>query len=271
MKHTMSMIFFTALSLLVACSPVSSVRLPDLPVQPDALPQVFGVLQEDRVLDGEVVLAADLLVPPGRILTLRPGTTVYVRPNPSTKIDPEWLSAETELLVRGSLRVEGTAERPVTFLPLDSPDDMEYAWAGILLDRATGSEIRNARIYGAETAILCIGSSPLIRDNLIAGARYGLVIQDHSAPQVIGNLIQNGEAGVFCWRDATPELRNNRISGHQEEGLFIDRRSRPRLGGNRIEGNDLGLVAYDPELAARVGRLTDNREDFRLLGNGVGK
>jgi len=266
-----SLIILAVLGLAAACSQVSSITLSRTPVQPDALPQISGILLKDTVLNGAVVLTADLLVPSGRSLTLRPGTTVYVRSNPSTKIDPEWLSAETELLVRGSLHIEGTSDQPVTFLPLDPPEGQEIAWAGILFDRATDSAVRNARIYQAETGILCIDSSPLIRDSVIKGARYGLVIQGSSAPQVIGNLIHKGESGVFCWRDATPELRDNNISDHQEEGLFVDRQSRPRLSGNQISGNDLGLVAYNVDLATQVGRLSNNREDFRLLGNGGGE
>jgi parallel beta-helix repeat protein len=259
------------LSLLGACASGSNMVPPQVPARPDTLQQISGILLEDRIIDGKVVLASDLLVPAGRTLTLRPGTTVFVKPDPSTKIDPQWLSPETELLVRGTLRIEGTPDRPVTFLPLELPEGQSVAWAGIEFDRAADSVVHNARIYQAETGILSIGSSPLIRDSLIEGCRYGLVIQDGSAPRVIGNLIRNGEAGVFCWRGATPELRDNRITGHREEGLFVDRSSRPRLSENRISGNDLGLAAYKPELATQAGLLVDNRKDFRLLGNGGGK
>jgi parallel beta-helix repeat protein len=255
--------------LLSACASVSPTTPPQLPAQPDALPQIFGVLQEDRVIDGEVVLAADLLVPVGRTLTLRPGTTVYVQPNPSTKIDPEWLSPETELLVRGTLRIEGTPERPVTFLPLELPEGQNIAWAGIAFDRSTGSVVRHARIHGAETGILCIASSPLVRDSLISGSRYGIVLQ-RSAPQLFDNRIEDGESGVFCWWNSHPELRGNRISGNNEEGLFIDRSSRPRLADNYISGNDLGLVAHAPEFVGQVGQLSGNREDFRQLNGGDG-
>jgi parallel beta-helix repeat protein len=270
MKHLRWMLFLVAAALVTACAPASHTVLPQIPAQPDALPQIFGVLQEDRVIEGEVVLATDLLVPVGRTLTLRPGATVYVKPNSSTKIDPEWLSAETELLVRGTLRIEGTQERPVTFLPLELPEGQSIAWAGIAFDRSTDSVVRHARIHGAETGILCIGSSPLIRDSLIRGCRYGIVLQQ-ADPILVGNRIEDGEGGVFCWWGSRPELRRNRISGNGEEGLFIDRSSLPRLADNLISGNDFGLVAHDPELATQAGRLTENREDFRQLREGGGK
>lgn len=270
LKRLRWMVFLAAVGLMTACSPASRTVLPQIPAQPDVLPQIFGVLQKDRVIDGEVVLAADLLVPVGRTLTLRPGAIVYVQPNPSTKIDPEWLSAETELLVRGTLRIEGTQKRPVTFLPLELPEGQSVAWAGIAFDRSTGSVVRNARIHGAETGILCIGSSPLIRDSLIRGCRYGIVLQQ-AAPKLVENRIEDGEGGVFCWWGSHPELRRNRISGNEEEGLFIDRSSQPSLSDNLIVGNDFGLVAYDPKLATQAGRLIGNREDFRQLREVGGK
>jgi parallel beta-helix repeat protein len=215
-------------------------------------------------------MAADLLVPAGRTLILRPGTTVFVTSDPGTKIDPEWLSPETELLVRGRLRIEGTEEKPVIFLPLKLADGKNVAWAGIEFDRSIDSLVRNAQIYGAETGILCISSSPSILNSLISGCRYGIVLQQ-SAPQIVGNRIEQGEAGIFCWRDSRPELLGNRIAGNQEEGLFIDRSSHPRLADNQITGNDLGLVAQAPELAKTAGRLIGNREDFRQFGEGGGK
>jgi|GEM_PF-1022824 len=269
MKRWRSMILLAALGLTTACASAFQKEV-QLPTQPDALPQISGVLQEDRVVEGEVVLAADLLVPSGRTLTLRPGTTIFVKPDPSTKIDPEWLSPETELLVRGTLRIEGTPERPVTFLPLALPEGQSIAWAGIELDRATDSVVRHARIHGAETGILSIGSSPLIRDSLIRGCRYGIVLQQAS-PLLIGNRIEGGEGGVFCWWGSRPELRLNRISGNEEEGLFIDRSSLPSLADNLITGNDFGLVAHDPKLVTQAGRLVGNREDFRQLREGGGK
>ena len=263
MKVRCGLILFVVL-LLVACAAPPTIT-------PDALPQFSGVLLQNQSISGEIVLAADLLIPEGRMLTILPGTTVYVKPTPSTKIDPEWLSAETEILVRGTLRIEGTSDQPVSFLPLEKKADQDVSWAGILFDRSVDSVVRHAQIFQAETGILCIDSSPLIQESLIAESRYGLVIQNGSSPRVSDNLIRNGEAGVFCWTNSSPELRSNQIAGNEEEGLFIDRSCNPLLGDNRILKNDIGLAAYDPELRSLVGSLSGNREDFRQLREEGGK
>lgn len=262
MKALRGVMTFVVLWLLVACANTPAIT-------PKAeLPQLSGVLLQNQTISGEVVMTSDLLIPEGRTLTILPGTTVYIKPDPSTKIDPEWLSSETELLVRGALRIEGTSEQPVSFLPMEELEEQDVAWAGILFDRSIGSVVRHAQIFEAETGILCIDSSPVIEESLIANSRYGLVMQNGSSPRVTGNQIRDGEAGVFCWTDSSPELRQNQITGNEEEGLFVDRSCRPLLDDNIILNNDIGLAAYDPELKARVGYLAVNREDFRQLREG---
>lgn len=259
MKAQCGLIVIVVLWLLSACAAPSTIT------PKEEISQLSGVLLQDLTLSGEVVLTSDLLIPEGRTLTILPGTSIYVTSDPSTKIDPEWLSSETEVLVRGTLLIEGTFEQPVSFLPLEKQEYQDVAWAGILFDRSVGSVVRHAQIVKAETGILCIDSSPLIQESLIANSRYGLVIQNGSSPRVTGNQIRDGEAGVFCWTGSSPELRQNQITGNEEEGLFVDRSCRPLLGDNLILNNDIGLAAYDPELKKGVGLLAVNREDFRQL------
>lgn len=245
--------------LLALCACVSA------PARPAAPATIAGVLSGETILSGEVVLAGDVLVPRGSTLIIRPGTTLRVRVAESTKIDPEYLSSSTELLVRGSLRIEGTSQQPVRFLPGPMPEGADVAWAGIILDGATDSRIAGARIERAETGILCIGASPEIRDCLLSGCRYGLALQ-RSSPSVLDNCIENGEGGVFCWLASNPLLAGNRIAGHAEEGIFVDRSSRPRLGRNTVTGNAVGLALYARDLTGDWTALSGNGEDLRYLG-----
>lgn len=240
------------------------------PAAPTAPMVIAGVLSGETLLSGEVVLAGDVLVPRGSTLIIRPGTTVHVRPAESTKIDPEYLSASTELLVRGSLRIEGTLQQPVRFLPGPLPDGVDVAWAGIILDGATGSRIAGAQIERAETGILCIGVSPEIRDSLLTGCRYGLALQG-SSPSVLDNRIEKGEGGVFCWLESNPRLSGNRIAGHEEEGIFVDRSSRPHMGHNTVTGNAIGLALYSRDLSIDLTAFAGNDEDLRYLGGSGGK
>ena len=248
--------------LLVACAP-----LPRNPGADDLahMRTLSGVMSGRTVLGGEVYMPGDALIPSGSSLRLRPGTIVYVQPAESTKIDPEYLSSATELLIRGTLWIDGTARHPVRFIPLSRSVAGEPAWAGITLVDSVGSRIDQARIEYAETAILAIGSSPEIRGNQLRNNRYGIIAQQGSFPLISNNVVEHGEAGIFCWLGSSPQLIDNRVADHVEEGIFIDASSRPLLQDNQVTGNDLGLVLYDRRLAGNLSGVSGNREDLRLL------
>jgi parallel beta-helix repeat protein len=228
------------------------------------------VLAGETVFSGEVLLADDVLVPSGSRLTIRAGTTVHVRVAEGTKIDPEYLSSATELLVRGTLRIEGTAQAPVRFVSATPAPGSDPVWAGIELDGATDSVVAGVELERAETGILCITASPLIQGNRISACRYGLVLQQGSAPRVLDNRVEGGEGGIFCWQGSHPYLKGNRIAGNAEEGIFVDRTSRPWLDRNTVTGNAIGLALYPRDLPYDPTGFTGNGEDLRLLGGNGG-
>jgi hypothetical protein len=252
------LLIFSLLVLLTACT----ATLPPLP-----LPQeLAGVISSDMTLIGEVLLTGDLLILPGRTLRLQPGTTIRVRKAESTKIDPEYLSSLTEILVRGSLLAEGTADAPITFLPETAPGAGEIVWAGITLDHSPASSLRHLRIEGAEQGILVISSSPQLAENTINNCRYGLVVQGAGSAGIYNNQIKTGEGGLFVLAGASPEIAGNRITAQVEEGLFVDANSTPRLGRNEISGNAIGLVLHNSALPFDPDGISGNRADLRLIG-----
>lgn len=254
------------LLLLLAFLPAACAPLAPPPAAP--VPEISGVVQGDLTLSGAYILTGDLLVPPGRTLTLAPGTTIRVRRAESSKIDPEYLSSATEILVRGTLVAAGTAGAPVVFTPELAGEAGDPAWAGIILDRAAPSAIRHARIDRAEQGILAIAASPQIVANLLRNCRYGIVVQAPGSAEIRDNRIEAGEGGLFVLKGATPTITGNRISGHAEEGLYIDATSRPLLGRNEITANAVGLVLANRELPFERGGIAGNREELRILGGG---
>jgi parallel beta-helix repeat protein len=253
-----SLPILTLLILLAACT----TALPPAPPRQE----LAGVISSDLTLAGEILLTGDLLILPGRTLTLRPGTTVRIRSAESSKIDPEYLSSSTEILVRGRLQAEGTANAPISFLPETKPSAGEIAWAGIILDRAADSSIRHARIEGAEQGILVIAASPQLLENTIYNCRYGIVLQGAGSAAISNNQIDAGEGGLFVLAGARGDIAGNRISNQVEEGLFVDAGSSPRLGRNEISGNAIGLLLHNPGLAFERSGISGNREDLRIVG-----
>jgi len=225
-----------------------------------------GAYAGDLVWQGTVTMSGDVLILEGGSLTIRPGTQVNVVPAEGTKIDPEYLSSQTELLVRGKLNILGTAESPVKFVIVERNDLEEIAWAGITLDGAVHSRIEHAQLERADIAIRCVSASPEIKANQISGCRYGIVAQLQSHPKILDNLLVGGEGGIFCWKGSNPYLFGNTIKDHDEEAIFVDADSRPRLDRNLVSGNAIGLAIYPHDLPLDSVAVADNVENVRFLG-----
>jgi parallel beta-helix repeat protein len=246
--------------LLVACSPLPH------PVPPTA--EYAGTYGGDLVWTGTVTMTGDVLILAGGSLTIRPGTEVRIVPAEGTQIDPEYFSSLTELLVRGRLVVEGTASAPVRFVVVERPELEEIAWAGLTLDRAGPSVIRQVALERAETGVRMVGSAPEITDNQISRCRYGIIAQAGSHAKILDNRITNGEGGVFVWRGSNPYLKGNHITGHDEEGIYVDADSRPYLDRNVVTGNAIGLALAPRDLPYDDSEIRDNAENLRWLGPG---
>lgn len=232
----------------------------------DKPPEYSGAYSADLVWQGTVTMSADVLILRGATLTIHAGTQVNVIPAEGTKIDPEYLSSQTELLIRGKLDILGTSEAPVRFVVIETNETEEIAWAGITLDRAGESHIQHVELERAETAVRCVESSPDIIGSRIAHCRYGIVAQQQSHPKILDNMLVDGEVGIFCVRASNPYLLGNQITGHDEEAVFVDASSRPWLDRNMISGNGIGLALYPRNLPFDSVEVADNVENLRWLG-----
>ncbi|PLY04442.1 MAG: hypothetical protein C0624_05735 [Desulfuromonas sp.] len=249
-----------ALLLLAACSTATPVT----PQVPQAPHEFSGILVGETRWQGEVILADDVIIPRGSRLVIAPGTRITVRPSLSTKIEPEQLSAATELLIRGRLEALGSDTQPIEFVIEGGLDD-DIAWAGIIAEQAEFVSLAHVRLPAAEQGVWLVATPGMIHDCLVRGSRYGMVFQKPAELTVSGNRIEAGEAGLFCWLGANPKLLHNQVVGLVEEGLFIDATSHPTLRGNRITGNGIGLVA-PPLLETSGNRISGNRVERIELG-----
>ncbi len=253
----MRLLLLVALLLLSGCA--ASVAPPAV-VDYAQLPVIGGVLTHDTILDGDYLLATDLQVPHGLTLTIAAGSRIYIQPSDSTKIDPEYLSREVELLVRGRLLALGSAERPIRFIPLGK-NSSDILWAGIELVASQGSRLHYLIIEQAEAGLLCLDSSPQVASMEILRSRYGIILQQSSAPQISDSLLADGEGGLFCWDQSAPLIESSRIVRQQEEGVYLGRDCQARLSGNLIEQTDRALVLPTGITVAADNRLVNNRLD----------
>jgi len=157
--------------------------------------KVEGVVKHDTAWSGSVLVEGDVLVPQGVTLTVSPGTTVIFMPSDSTKIEPMFLSMQTELLVRGVLKAEGSKEDPIRMSPapeaLSGKKPERGDWGGVIFDgpASSASVLSHVEISKADTAVAMYGSSPSVTDCLMEDCRYGVVCIGGGRPRLAGSTI----------------------------------------------------------------------------------
>lgn len=240
--------------LFVSCAPLP-------PQQTSAAAQrvsIGGVLTVDTVFDGDYLLEADLQIPAGITLTIKPGSTILVVPSDSTKIDPEYLSKETEIIIRGRLLALGTTAQPIRIYPAGD-DQQQVLWAGLEFVASNDSRLENLLIEQAETAVLCLDSSPQLRYLKILRSRYGILLQQNSRPLIRDSQLADGEAGLFCWDQSAPVIERSSIIKHREEGLYLGGGCQATLDSNLIKQNDRGVVLPNNVTIDSSNLVFDNR------------
>lgn len=152
-------------------------------------------LRVSTTWQGSIVLTADLVVPEGVTLTIARGARVVAATTDrlSGGADP----TKPELIIRGTLNVEGTGTYPVEMV-----SSRNNAWAHYTLPGhfdATGETTASAAgdWYGARFDLVgcrsaaygyaaCAQPLSTIDTTQVENARYGLVLENHCAPSVSG-------------------------------------------------------------------------------------
>lgn len=175
-------------------------------------------IKVDTTWTGEVMVDEDILVPAGVTLIVAAGASIRVTPSESTKIDPEFLSHQTEILVRGQLRIEGSAPAPVSL----ASSDPALHWAGIIIDGGRG-EMHSCIIRDAETAVQVVNGVMRVEDCDVNSNRYGLVAQGEGANLFLRNTrVRNNEYGLFALEGAKVTEENSAVQGNIKNDFFRD-------------------------------------------------
>lgn len=161
-----------------------------------------------------MLLEDDIVVPEGVTLTVRGGAVVNVVPALSSKSDPEYLSPQTEITVRGTLLVEGDPVHPVVF-QLDPAAAEGDSWAGIIVAGGT-ADFAETTIREAETGVWAFGGTTALTASTLTQNRYGMVVQgDSTVLHLSGSLISGNDYGMLTFDGAVVAqtdslVRNNR-------------------------------------------------------------
>lgn len=200
-------------------------------------PPLQGVLQGAQHWQGTVYLQGDVVLPADASLVIAPGTEVVFLPSPP---ELDLLQAHpnfpgSELIVRGRLIAEGSAERPIIFRHLD-PHAPAGSWGAVNIEGSPEVSFRHCRFHQADSALhsrdarVTVEES-VFEDNLV-GIRFnnteiliernllqnnGTAIRFHlGAPVICQNLIRDNEIGLF--------LTSHPLGYHIEANNLINQR-----------------------------------------------
>lgn len=150
-------------SLAAALLTISAALLP-APVPASPVPWGSPTIAGEAVWSGEIVLRGNVVVAPGAVLRVRPGTVVLVEPGKGVGIT-----------VLGRLLVEGDEKGPVRFAP-ETPGEARDAWEGIRLVEgdAGGHLLSGFRVERAREGVSLTGTSARMSGGVFSACAVGI-------------------------------------------------------------------------------------------------
>lgn len=245
-----------------------------------------GELAADETWEGVVMVTGDVIVPAGRVLTIKPNALIRFAANHDDEeggYDP----SKAELIVEGTLRAEGKEKYEIRFTSSSFSDPDEEIkvrlnpqagdWYGIVIKKDARSIITYSIIEYAYDGITCVNASPRVfRNRIEANYWNGILCDIISSPNINTNqILNNGYAGINCMIGSSPLITGNEISGNRY-GILVQDVSKPAIGpakegetgGRNIIYNNLEYNLYNHTktvLYAQQNDWGDNVNADRLI------
>ncbi len=251
------------------------------------LPTTEGTLSGDETWAGPapIVLTGDVIVPPGTTLTIDPGTTLRAQPladNSRGGVDP----SRIELIVEGTLDLQGTGMSPVTFTSGRSPTPLAGDWYGIhFTDTADGSVPVHDLVveFGVRGISSDTGSYRDVRDCTVRDMKEnGIYLVFGTGPragadpgvEISGNTVERTGAngtGIYLtrvgsdasWNDAVHMVDGNTTSD-TGNGIYV---AVGNTGYIEVANNDVSTASNGIYLVASS--LTSYTNRLEVTGNQV--
>jgi len=200
-------------------------------------PNASGHIKVNTTWKDTVYLISDVVVLDTVTLTIDPGTVIKVLPKnyEDWGVDPN----KCEIIVKGKLRVNGTADSLVSFVPVNSDSgwygirvlntdsasakikyaNINYAYAGVTYENSKQDTVRSSHFYNNQMyGIKCGNTNLKILGNVIEKDTtsnylgYGISILPGKSPVIDSNEIRNYQYGIDkSYSGGTPSITNNLI------------------------------------------------------------
>ncbi len=252
-----------------------------------ALPTTEGTLAGNETWSGSspILLTGDVIVPAGTTLTIDPGTTLLVQPladNLHGGVDP----SRIELVVQGTLDLQGTAMSPVTFRS-SAPTPAAGDWYGIRLTDTADSTVTLHDLvveYGVRGIWTSPGSHPDVVDCTVRHMttdgiyiEFGGNPRDVSDPgiQISGNTVEHTgmysygiylyrNGGLSSWNDAVHEVFGNTTNDTGSYAIYLSPNNAEStlVRDNTVSGTSIGIGVVGSNTTSYANRV-------ELTGNHV--
>ncbi len=140
---------------------------------------VPGVIASHMVIettDSPVRLNSDLIVAAGTSLTIQAGTEIQIGDSDSLQTGSD--EEKIEIIVQGRLEIQGTAEAPVVFSPMNGSGKRDH-WAGIRILSSLGgvSDLNHVKLFGCKGYALEVNAESVRISNIsVAYSNFGLLL-----------------------------------------------------------------------------------------------
>ena len=174
--------------------------------------RVEGRIAGKASLSGQVRVTGDLLVLPGALLSIAPGTVLSFDRSESSKVDPEYFFGGTEMVIRGRVEAEGAEFR------------FPERTGGIVVDGGALSIARSG-ISGAEAGILVTGGGKVETGGpvRVSGCRVGVALEGTGRGGFEGEgeiSVTGNSVGVVRFPGGPPIPGKIRSAGNEEADLI---------------------------------------------------
>ncbi|MCB9497102.1 MAG: right-handed parallel beta-helix repeat-containing protein [Fibrobacteria bacterium] len=214
-----------------------------------ALPRNFQTWKPRK--SGRILhLLSDVVVGPGQTLVIPPGTEVRVASRDAAPLgDGSWADGQlVSLIVKGgTLRIEGTRERPVKFVPVGKAK--AASWGGIEIHDVPDRhrvDLSWVEIPGALVGLSFEAASGTIRHAVVRDGSMGVRVRGGGSPEIVHSVIaRNRIAGLHSERSG-PFLRGTLVVDNEGPGVRFQGVGLARLENNAFWGNRGGDLVEGP-------------------------
>ena len=211
-------------------------------------------------------------------ITVASGTTLKITKG-------VFLTGTPNMIVKGTLDVEGTAEEPVVFT--GSNGEAPGEWNNVWFQTGSSASVVEHAVFqyggsGGSAAVLIEGVSPTITNSTIAhSSSRGIRVNSGGGPEIASSAIfANATTGIYyvAGSGATGQvdIHDNYVEGGTH-GIYVDIASAASVAGESLAGNTIvkttntALYYSGPDVPGNItaNALAENKENVITIDEGT--